>query len=152
MSLENRTLMPMSGSIGHSVRVKYDRLWGRLIESLNTWTSATETGSGQIEAVLPNSGSPARRALILMTPDEWDEMASVAFGGFDYAFEDVKRTLSGLRPDERYAVYADYRLNGSTAPTLPEPPEFTPEPGGEWVAYGREGRIVSRLADVSEPD
>jgi hypothetical protein len=51
--------------------VKDERLGERLIESLDTWTSATETGSGQIEVELPNSGIPARRARISMTSDEW---------------------------------------------------------------------------------
>ena len=31
---------------GMLLRVKYERLWERLIESLNNWTSASETGAG----------------------------------------------------------------------------------------------------------
>ena len=57
--------------------MKYERLWKRLIESLDDWTSATEARSGQIEVALPHSGIPARRPLIVITPDEWDDMVTV---------------------------------------------------------------------------
>src|SRR4051812_17122234 len=68
---------PTSERVGHAVRVKYERLWERLIESLDDWTSATEARSGQIEVALPHSGIPARRPLIVITPDEWDDMVTV---------------------------------------------------------------------------
>jgi hypothetical protein len=102
-------------------------------------------------AVPPRRGS-GRHVLIVMAPDEWDDMAGVMWGNFDDAVEDVKRTLLTLRPEDRFAVYSDYRLEPSTSDALSEPPELTPEPGGEWVAYDREGRIAGRFADWSEPD
>jgi hypothetical protein len=64
----------------------------------------------------------------------------------------VKQTLLDLQPHERFAVYSQYRLEPSTEPTLAEPPELTPEPGGDWVAYDREGRVASRFVDWSESD
>jgi hypothetical protein len=76
----------------------------------------------------------------------------VKWGDFDDAVEDVRRTLLALRPEEGFAVYSEYRLEPSTTTELPEPVEFTPEPGGEWIAYDREGRTASRFADWSEPD
>ena len=134
------------------LRVRYERVWERLIESLNNWTSASETGAGQIEVALPDNSVPARHVVIVMTPDEWDQMVTVMWGNFDGAFQDVKRTLLTMQPDDHFAVYADYRMESSTEPTLPEPPDITPEPGGEWVAYDREGRIESRFADWSDPN
>lgn len=47
-------------------------------------------------------------------------------------------------------MYADYRLEPSTAESLPEgtEPEPLPEPGsGQWVAYDPLGDAVSRFAD-----
>ena len=90
--------------------------------------------------------------MIVMTPDEWDDMAGVMWGNVDDAVAAVKRTLLALRPDEGFAVYADYRLEPSATIALPEPPGFTPEPGGEWVAYDRDGRVARRFADWSEPE
>jgi hypothetical protein len=137
--------------VGHAVRVKYERLWERLIESLDNWTSATEGRSGQIEVELPNSGIPARRARISMTPDEWAEMVTVMWGDFDSALQDVKRTLLTLQANEHFALYADYRLEPSTEPTLPEP-QIPPPGTGEWLVLDGEGRVVSRYADWLEPD
>jgi len=56
-----------------------------------------------------------------MTPAEWENMSSVAHGSFDSAFDRVKQTLLSLKPHERFAVYADYGLEPSTAETLPKP-------------------------------
>ena len=125
--------------------------WKRLVGSLDAWTWATETAPGRIEVSVPRGGG-SRHVLIVMTPDEWDDMASVMWGNYDDAVADVKRTLLALRPEEGFAVYSDYRLEPSTAAALPEPPEFIPEPGGGWVTYDREGNMTSRLADWTEPD
>jgi hypothetical protein len=125
--------------------------WERLIESLDAWTWATETAPGRIAVSLPQGGV-SRHVVIVMTPDEWDDMAGVMWGNFDDAVQDVKRTLLALQPEEGFAVYSEYRLEPSTATALPVPQEFTPEPDGEWVAYDREGGIASRFADRSEPD
>ncbi len=48
--------------------------------------------------------------MVVMTPDEWDDMAGVMWGNFEDAVEDVKRTLLALLPQEGFAVYAPYRL------------------------------------------
>jgi len=50
----------------------------------------------------------------------------------------VKRILLAMKPQERFAVYADYTLEPSGAETLPEP--VLPEPGsGKWVVLDRRG-------------
>lgn len=72
--------------------------------------------------------------VIVMTPAEWVDMFSVAWGNVDDAFDSVKRTLLELEPHQGFAVYVDYRLEGSTSESLPEPDEQWPEPGsGVWV-------------------
>ena len=125
--------------------------WERLIRYLDEWTSASEIAPGRIRVSLPlERGS--RQVIVVMTPDEWDDMTGVMWGDFDDAAEDVKRTLFALQPGEGFAVYSQYRLEPSVDDMLPEPPEFTPEPGGEWVTYDRDGRVVSRFADWVEPD
>jgi hypothetical protein len=125
--------------------------WKRLIEVLDAWTSASEIAPGQIEVSVRHGGT-TRQVVIVMTPDEWDQMAGVMWGNFDDAVRDVEETLLRLHSQERFAVYSQYRLEPSTEPSLSEPPEFIPEPDGEWVAYDREGHIESRFADWAEPD
>ena len=125
--------------------------WNRLIEALDAWTSAAEVAPDRIEVSLPQSGASSR-VVVVMTPNQWEDMAGVMWGDFDSALQDVKQTLLGLQPDERFAVYSDYRLEPSNEPTLPETPDVTPAPGGEWMANNGEGRVASRFADWSEPD
>jgi hypothetical protein len=119
-----------------------ERLWERLVESLDAWTSASQVAPGRIEVALAGAG-PERRAVIVMTPDEWDEMATVMWGDFDDAVADVKRTLGRLRRGERFAVYEQYRLEPSCEPTLPQDATAAhmeellrrhPEGFGRWTA------------------
>jgi len=58
---------------------------------------------GASELLLPTGGTDSRRVEIVMTPDEWNDMASVAFGDFDYALDHVTQVLSGLGPAESFA-------------------------------------------------
>lgn len=75
---------------------------------------------------------------IVMTPAEWEDMFTVAYGSFDSALDRVKQTLLASKPHERFAVYQDYGLEPSTAETLPRP--VLPEPGsGHWVVRDRHG-------------
>ena len=77
--------------------------------------------------LVPMGGGRRRPVVIVMTPDEWVEMFTVAYGSVDLAFDSVKRTLLALQPHEGFAVYSDYRLEPSTAASLPE--SVLPEPG-----------------------
>ena len=71
--------------------------------------------------------------VIVMSPTEWEDMFTVAHGNFDSAFGRVKQILLAMEPHEGFAVYTDYTLDPSTAPTMPE--DVLPEPGsGTWVA------------------
>jgi hypothetical protein len=129
-----------------------DEQWQRLIEYLNTWCSVTSATPGRIEVQLTAPHGSGREAIIVMTPDEWDDITGVMWGNFDDAANDVRQTLLRLAPHEQFAVYSQYRLEPSIVPTLPERPKRTPPPGGTWVAYDRDGRVASRFADWSEPD
>jgi len=71
----------------------------------------------------------------VMTPDQWADLTGPMWGSFEDALDDVKQTLTELRPEERFAVYSKYRLVGSTEPALPTSTPFTPAPGGRWKAY-----------------
>ena len=57
-----------------------ERLWESLIEALDAWTSAGQTGAGEIEVAVPDDADPDRRVLIVMTPEQWDDMATVMGG------------------------------------------------------------------------
>ncbi len=125
-------------------RAKY---WKRLVRDLDGWSSAAEAAPGRIRVSVPQGPGRGRRTVvIIMTPEQWEEMYTVAWGSVDAAFDSVKQTLLAMQPHEGFAVYADYRLEPSTAETLLEPPEAWPEPGsGEWRAHDRHRRRVSRF-------
>jgi hypothetical protein len=119
--------------------------WNRLVAALDQWGSAAVVAPGRIEVVLPGSG---RRVEVVMTPREWDEMWSIAWGNLGDAIADVQRMLVGLDPEEGFAVYTDYQLEGSPTPTLPDLEDEDLPPGpGAWVALDRDGRVVSRLSE-----
>ncbi|MBC9733474.1 hypothetical protein [Nocardioides marmotae] len=119
--------------------------WDRLVAELDTWTAAVVTEPGRIEVSAP-SRDGHRDVVVVMTPEEWDDMWGVAWGDLDAAIEEVKRILGRLQRHERYAVYAQYTLEPSTGPTLPT---VGIDPGlrGEWTVQDRDGRVVSRFRD-----
>ncbi|MEZ0580622.1 hypothetical protein [Nocardioides sp. MH1] len=126
--------------------------WNRLIEALDDWTSAVEIAPGHIEVALSGQDGTNRRVVMVMTPDQWDDMAGVMWGDFDSALADVKATLLEMQSRESFAVYPQYRLEPSITASLSKEPPGPPFAGGQWVTYDREGRITSRFADWSEPE
>ncbi len=138
--------------------MKYDRLWERLVDALDGWTSAREVEPGRIEVSLPDTGAGERQVQIVMTPDEWVDMASVAFGGFDYAFDHVRDRLASMEAAETFAVYSTYDLVSSTTPELPVDREELrldelarehPEGFGRWVAANEDGTIQDEFKPPS---
>jgi hypothetical protein len=135
--------------------MSYERLWERLLEFLNSWSSAAEVSPGRIEVTLEEPGGTARVVEIVMTPDEWDDMAAVARGDFDDAVQKVKTTVLGLRSHERFLVYEDYDLHVSAGPDLPVDPEIErldelaarqhPEGVGRWVVTDRDGNVLDEF-------
>ncbi len=138
--------------------MNYERLWERLLDALNEWTSAREVEAGRIEVLLRSAGAGERRVQIVMTPDDWDDMASVTFGGFEYAFDHVKDRLMSMEATETFAVYSFYDLVPSSTPQLPIGPDELrldelarqhPEGFGRWVALNDDGTIQDEFKPPS---
>ena len=138
----------MAPRIRHHCHVDPEKDYERLVRDLDGWTAASRPAPGRIQVKVPQAGRGHRTVVIVMTPAEWENMFSVAYGSFEAALDRVKRTLLALKPHEGFAVYADYGLEPSTAATLPEP--VLPEPGsGEWVTHDKDG-VARRLGDYPE--
>ena len=138
----------MAARIRPPCHVDTAKYYERLVRDLDGWTSASQPAPGRIRVSVPQAGRGHRTVVIVMTPAEWEDMFTVAYGSFDSALDRVKQTLLALKPHERFAVYADYGLEPSTAATLPEP--VLPEPGsGEWVVHDRHG-VARRIGDWPE--
>ena len=54
--------------------------WERLLESLDTWGSATEVRPGRIELVVARPDGGGTRVEIVMTPEQWDDLVTIPFG------------------------------------------------------------------------
>lgn len=121
--------------------MEQDPLWERLIEALDECGSAAMVAPGRIEVSLHGGEHLSRRVLIVMTPHEWDELATVMWGNVDDAIESVKQTLLRLEPHQGFAVYSDYQLWPSATPELPEIPEEEAMPGGTWITH--DGRDIA---------
>jgi hypothetical protein len=105
--------------MGHAWRMSYERLWERLFDFLNGWSTAAETEPGRIEVVVENSEGSSRVVEILMTRDEWDDMVAIPWGDFELATQEVRKAVFGLRYHERFLVYGQYELVPSATPSLP---------------------------------
>lgn len=88
-----------------------ERLWERLFQFLDGWSTAAEVEPGRIEVTVEHPDGSTRVVEILMTPDEWDDMVTVPWGDFDSAAREVRKTVLGLRDHERFLVYAQYELS-----------------------------------------
>lgn len=126
-----------------------------LLSGLDSLGSARELSAGQVE-VWVTRGRDRRRVVVVMTAEEWDEMASVRWGDADDALADVKRTVSSLGAEHPYAVYGDYELEPSTTPVR-EDTSTDDDPvdtvGGHWFAYPpdrTDGRSDGRTPSVDE--
>ena len=116
------------------------KYWRRLVRDLDGWSSATEVAPGRIRVLVPKVGGGRRPVVIVMTPEQWVDMVSVAHGSVEPAFDRVKQTLLALRPHEGFAVYSDYCLDPSSTDSLPDDLDL-PEPGsGVWVPLDRQDR------------
>jgi sarcosine oxidase gamma subunit len=130
------------------VTMEQEGSWRDLVAALDAWTAATAVTEGSIEVALPGDGGPGRRVLVMLTPDEWDDMTGPMWGSFEDAVGDVKQTLGEMGAGDGYAVYCHYRLVPSASPTLgSEDGPAAPSGPGEWVVRDSQGRVTSRLAD-----
>ncbi len=113
------------------------KYWRRLVRDLDGWSSASEVAPGRIRVLVPKDCGGRRPVVIVMTPEQWVDMFSVAHGSVDAAFERVKQTLLALRPHEGFAVYSDYCLDPSATDTLPDDLAPPARESGIWTAHPR---------------
>jgi hypothetical protein len=141
------------------VEVKYERLWERLLEHIDTWASAREIGPGRIAVNWQHADGDRHTTELVMTPHEWDDMVTVVYGDFDQAAEKVRYSVLDLPAGQRYLVYRTYQLIPSDSPVLPPDPEEIrlqelarryPEGVGRWVVVGDDGNVVDELGPPSD--
>ena len=113
------------------------KYWRRLVRDLDGWSSASEVAPGRIRVLVPKDGGGAVPVVIVMTPEQWVDMFSVAHGSVDTAFDRVRQTLLELRPHEGFAVYSDYRLDPSTTDSLPDDLALPEHGSGTWTPHPR---------------
>lgn len=127
-----------------------DRLWGRLLEFLNNWSTASEVEPGQITVTLAETDGSTRVVHIVMTAEEWDDMVCSPFGDFDAAAQEVRDSVLRLGNNEGFLVYESYELVPSDSAALPVDPEevrldelarLHPEGFGRWVALDGDGNV-----------
>jgi hypothetical protein len=133
-------------------RIDFERIWGRLLEFLNKWSEAVEVGPGRIRVSWEEADGSTRDVEILMTPEEWEEMVGVMWGGFGRELRaHLKDTVLGLQPQEHFLVYGDYALYPQATEEVPVDPDLArleelsrqhPEGFGEWMTYDRSGNPV----------
>jgi hypothetical protein len=134
----------------------YERLWERLLEFLSSWASAEEVAADRIRVTFERSDDQPRVVTIVMTPDDWDSIASTAHGSFDSAADEVRRWVLAIPDGHPYLVYNNqYELQPSVTETLPidDPfPDGVPQ-SGAWFAYppGEERPTGSRFREPEPP-
>src|SRR4051812_41574920 len=143
----------------HAGRVTYERLWPRLLESLNEWSIATEIAPGRIQVVVATPDDPARHVEILMSAHEWDQMVCIPWGDFSRAAEEVRKSVLAVGAHERFLIYENYELVPSESSALPVDPDeermaelarLHPEGFGHWVALDPDGNVVDELRSSLE--
>ncbi|MGH1564575.1 hypothetical protein [Mumia sp. DW29H23] len=131
-----------------------DRLWERLLASLNHWGNAAEVAPGRIELSYEDEDGLVRQVEIVMTADEWSDFAGTIWGDFGDAANDVKRMVTEAPLGLHYCVYGTYELVPSATPELPVDPEDAameemarqhPEGFGRWVVTDEAGHVLDEL-------
>lgn len=139
--------------------MSYERLWERLLESLNEWATAVEVEPGRVQVALATSDGSTMDVEILMTHQEWDNMVTIPWGDFDLAVKDVRKSLLGLRNDQRFLIFGDYELVPSETRTLPVDPDEArlhelarqhPAGFGRWVAFDDSGNVGDEFQPPSD--
>jgi hypothetical protein len=96
--------------------------WARLLHELRRVGTVKED-DGVLMVYPDRPGRGPREVVIVMNPDEWDDMASVAWGGdVDAAARRVGQMVRELGPEHGFLVYVTYSLVQSDAPELPPSP------------------------------
>lgn len=117
--------------------------WEDLMHSLNSWAAAREVPGG-IEVTFSAESGERRVVEIVMTRDDWEEMADNIGAESPTS---VRSRLLALDGDELFLVgTSGVELEPSATRELP-PDDFDPEPGGYWAAVDDAGNIQSRFGD-----
>jgi len=136
--------------MGHARQVSYERLWERLMDFLNGWSTATEIEPGRLRVAVDNADGSTRVVEVLMTREQWDDMVATAWGDYPSAAQEVRKAVIGLPRHQRFLIYGDYELVPSATPNLPADPEGArlderarehPEGVGRWVVTDRDGHV-----------
>lgn len=85
--------------------MKYDRLWERLLEYLDTWAVAREVPGG-IAVTFETSTGVTRTVEVRVTPPAWDDYVSTIFGTGDPRATSLERQLRATTAP--YLVYDTY--------------------------------------------
>lgn len=96
--------------------------WGDLVAALDGWGSASAVAPDRIAVTRPD-GKPVT---VVMSPGEYDDMLGVMGLSPEQGVQHAIRVLLRLRPGHRYAVYRQYRLEGSKRDTLPGSSDHVP--------------------------
>lgn len=123
-----------------------ERAWESLLESLSTWAEVREVPGG-IEVRFSTQGGAPRTVEIVMTRDEWEELATVICRETP---DSVRDLVLALAPDQPFLVCdGGVELLPSSTRELPPDPldDFVPEPGGQWYTTDEAGNVTSRFAD-----
>lgn len=122
----------------------YARLWERLLDLLARMGEVDASTPGRIRL-----RTGRRRVEIVMTEDDWSDLARVIYGSFDGAAEHLRRALAAAEAEDApYLVYYTYDLEPSRTPESPtrlqEEAELRrvqdhlrdhPDARGEWRAH-----------------
>lgn len=123
--------------------------WIRLLKSLGSWADVREVPGG-IEVNFMSPSGKQRTAEVVITPEEWDEMAEVI--GAETA-ESVRARILALEAETPFLVSdMGVELVASSTRELTPDDDMTPEPGGQWVVTDDAGNIRSRFADWSDDE
>ena len=129
------------------------REWGRLVDHLNEWSTASVTPDG-IEVTFDQPDGGPRRVELVVTPDDWSEYWGVIWGDEDSAAAHLRDLLLTHVPtDKPVLVYDREQWEASATREFPLDPDEDVDRkyGGHWVARDREGNVVSRYADWIDP-
>jgi hypothetical protein len=120
-----------------------EQAWNHLLGLLNSWANAREVAGGiEVSFVAP---SGARRTVeIVMTPEDWEELAEVI--GHESAAS-LRERLLALEEGKSFLICdGGVELLASSTRELPSD-DFKPNSSGEWVVTDDAGNVMSRFAD-----
>jgi hypothetical protein len=118
--------------------------WDGLVEALNGWADTRQVEDG-IEVTFTTSDGVRRTVQVVMTPDDWEELAWVIRGVSPETLQDRILAL----PDDVPFLVCDsgVELVASQTRELPSDSldDFRPEPGGRWVVTDGVGHVLSEF-------